>query len=84
MCVLYRSIEHIFRKFIFREVKELKDIDIKRKSLNNIRYADDTGLMIDGKSFQKIVNEVKYYSSIGKLKQNLGVDVSIRKIYFVK
>ena len=71
-CVLSPYLFNIYTEFIFREVEELKGININGQNINNICYADDTALMAESEEkLQEIVNEVKYHSSRGGLEMNV-------------
>ena len=73
-CVLSPYLFNIYTEFIFRKTQDLPGIKIGGRSLNNLRYADDTVLLTeDAESLQILTNAVKNNST------SVGLDMNISK-----
>ena len=65
---------NIYTELIFRENQYLQGIRINGKNKNNLRYADDTGLMAENtEDLQALTNNVKAIS------QKSGLDMNVKK-----
>ena len=50
-CVLSPNLFHLYTEKLFREVEDMKGVDIGGVNINNLRYADDTVLLAEGPMF---------------------------------
>ena len=61
VCVLSPNLFNVYTEKIFREVEDMKGVNIGGVNINNLRYADDTVLLAEGlmflQSLLKAVNE---------------------------
>ena len=73
-CVLSPYLFNIYTELIFRESRHLEGVRINGKNINNLRYADDSVLLVDNKEdLQTITNNVKINS------QKSGLDMNVKK-----
>ena len=50
-CVLSPNLFNLYTEKIFREVEDMKGVNIGGVNINNLRYADDTVLLAEGPMF---------------------------------
>ena len=50
-CILSPNLFNLFTEKIFREVEDMKEVNIGGVNINNLRYADDTVLLAEGPMF---------------------------------
>ena len=53
-CVLSPNLFNLYTEKIFREVEDMKGVNIGGVNINNLRYADDTVLLAEGPMFLKL------------------------------
>ena len=61
-CVLPHSLFNLYTEHIIRQIYELPGVKIGGRNINNLRYADDTVLLLLAETegdLQKIVDQVK-------------------------
>ena len=54
-CVLSPNLFNLYTEKIFREVEDIKGINIRGVNINNLRYADDTVLLSEGPMFLQVL-----------------------------
>ena len=54
-CVLSPTLFNLFTEKIFREVEDIKRVNIGGVNINNVRYADDKVLFAEGPMFLQVL-----------------------------
>ena len=72
-CILSPNLYNLYTEQIFIEIEGMPGVVIERVNLNNIRYADDTGLLaIDSVKLQDLIN------TINEKGQEYGMSINIK------
>ena len=73
-CVLSPDFFNLYSEMIFREIEDMKGINIGGRNVNNLRYADDTALIADSeRNLQNILNVV------AKKSEQMGLMLNVKK-----
>ena len=71
-CVLSPNLFNLYTETIFREVEDMKGVDIGGVNINNLRYADDTVLLAEGSMFLQAV-----LTAVNEKGKPYGMDMNI-------
>lgn len=73
-CVASPSLFSVYTENIFKEIKDLRGINIGGHNINNIRYADDTVLLAENENdLQILLNTIQVKST------QYGLDMNVKK-----
>ena len=73
-CVLSPSLFNLYTEKIFREIEDIKGVNVGGHNINNLRYADDTSLL--ALEEQKLQNLFTTVDDKGKL---YGMEINVKK-----
>lgn len=79
-CVLSPLLFNLYSEAIFREVLEEKEMGIRVNGLwiNNIRYADDTLLIVDN------IDDLQHpVDAMGQHSKSMGLNINVKKTKFM-
>ena len=73
-CVLSPNLYNLYSEKIFREIEGMPGVVIGGVNINNLRYADDTGLLAtDSLKLQDLIN------TVNEAGQEYGMSINIKK-----
>ena len=73
-CVLSPNLFNLYTEKIFREVEDMKGVNIGGVNINNVRYADDTVLLAEGPMFLQAL-----LTAVSEKGKPYGMEMSIFK-----
>ena len=73
-CVLSPSLFNLYTEKIFREIEDMKGMNVGGYNINNLRFADDTSLL--ALEEQKLQNLLTTVNDKGKL---YGMEINVKK-----
>ena len=74
VCVILPNLFNIYTEKIFREVEDMKGINIEGVNINNLRYADDMVLLAEGPMFLQAL-----LTAVNKKGKSDGMEMNIMK-----
>ena len=73
-CVMSPSLFHLYTEKIFREIEDMKGVNVGGHNINSLRYADDTSLPTLEE--QKLQNLLTTLNDKGK---SYGIEINVKK-----